>query len=612
MQLKIKISPKQVKQGKDVHLIADQGDPDVTSAYNYSWSVTPAAGYAKPGSKGAAKAGPAKLSDVVEDNSSPVTVLHTYDIEEGQYQVAVQRTPKEEGSPDQPEEAQVTLTVESAGTRDDVIRRAALDTSHRATRAVEDARDAAFQAADSLRDGIKVGADKRSPTLDQALWVAIRECVGGRDFEAYSQFIDRVLCDEKPYSGDCEPLLDCRKVGEKSKRSKDCYKIGVQGYKLLKAATEVFLLCHCCGDLRIRSQDADEEEPRLGFRPGAGEMQGKLEQYLQTSVSPATLPYLKQIVQNLNLDTVDPEAFYPFCENSIRDKLCLFELIWSYWQEEGMLVQTLHAISLRFQNRRLTSSSRDPLANLEMAPLYPLNNLLWGYIQNSEHQLSLRRRAYEYEHHYGLQLVGKAVGRLNPADRRSKFLEAFHNLLQQSAQFYKDDSNQWITPDTFPLLNALRTVHLLLAEGAHNQFGDLPSTARQEMLIQQWLLAQPPMREFLHSRAMVPYEEQWMGQVDAMKKMMGWTDVSIIHFHKLAVFGEKILLSIRYGDWNDINATADQAANWTVYWRPEVQGYIEAYRAATGVQLAANVQRLGKVDSTLPSVHLKRRARQTA
>jgi len=37
--------------------------------------------------------------------------------------------------------------------------------------------------------------------------------------------------------------------------------------------------------------------------------------------------------------------------------------------------------------------------------------------------------------------------------------------------------------DAFPVLNALREVHLLLAEGAHNQYGDLPWTARHEMLM---------------------------------------------------------------------------------------------------------------------------------
>ena len=49
--------------------------------------------------------------------------------------------------------------------------------------------------------------------------------------------------------------------------------------------------------------------------------------------------------------------------------------------------------------------------------------------------------------------------------------------------FYKEDDDTTVIADGFPLLNALRETHLLLAEGAHNQFGDLPSTARAEMLM---------------------------------------------------------------------------------------------------------------------------------
>ena len=48
------------------------------------------------------------------------------------------------------------------------------------------------------------------------------------------------------------------------------------------------------------------------------------------------------------------------CDGILRSKLtnpCLIELIWSYWQEEGMLVQTLNAISRRFQNLRGTQRS---------------------------------------------------------------------------------------------------------------------------------------------------------------------------------------------------------------------------------------------------------------
>jgi hypothetical protein len=80
-----------------------------------------------------------------------------------------------------------------------------------------------------------------------------------------------------------------------------------------------------------------------------------------------------------------------------------------------------------------------------------------------------------------------------------------------------------------------------------------------------------------------------MAQVDTMKNLQGWTDVSVTHFNFLAVYGEQILLSIRYGDWIDV-ADPTQAANWATYWRPEIQGYIHAYRAATGVDLTTMTQ----------------------
>ena len=92
------------------------------------------------------------------------------------------------------------------------------------------------------------------------------------------------------------------------------------------------------------------------------------------------------------------------------------------------------------------------------------------------------------------------------------------------------------------------------------------------------------MREFLQSRPMVPYKEAWMGQVDTMKTLQGWSDVTVTHFRDLGVYGEQILLSIRYGDWIDVN-DENSAKNWARYWRPEIQGYLHAYRAVTGVDL---------------------------
>src|SRR5262249_34968935 len=198
-------------------------------------------------------------------------------------------------------------------------------------------------------------------------------------------------------------------------------------------------------------------------------------------------------------------------------------------------------------------------------------------------------RAHEYQHHYGLSLIGTTVSDVNPADSRSKFIEAFHNLLSCAARFFKEDSDTTVIADAFPLLNALKEVHLILAEGATNQFGAPAWTGRDEMLTIQWMLARHEMREFLRGRYMVPYQEGWMGAVDSMKKLQGWTDTTITHFYELAVTGERILLSVRYGDWSDIENIEDQAKNWARSWKPEIQRYIHGYRTATGVDLAAAI-----------------------
>jgi hypothetical protein len=332
-----------------------------------------------------------------------------------------------------------------------------------------------------------------------------------------------------------------------------------------------------------------------------------------------TIPYLALVRQNIREAGLknsifardDPNSDLPQdCVGIMARKLtnpCLVELIWSYWNEEGMLVQTLNAITRRFQNMR-APGQRDPLAMLEIDPLRPVNNLLWGYLQDEQHRLSVRRRAYEYDHEYGLRLYGKAVPTLRSADSRSKFLEGFHTLLYLCSVFFKEEDDTTVIADGFPVLNALKDVHLLLTEGAHNQFGDLPSTARQEMLIQQWLLARPEFREFLPTRVMVAHPEPWMGRVDAMKTLQGWTDVSVMHFRNLAVFGERILLSIRYGAWSDVNDPA-QAANWARFWRAEIQGYLHAYRAVTAVGLTADIAETTPAADryALPSVHLRKR-----
>src|SRR5690606_980950 len=153
--------------------------------------------------------------------------------------------------------------------------------------------------------------------------------------------------------------------------------------------------------------------------------------------------------------------------------------------EQGMLVQSLNAISRRFQNVR-GPAEHDPLAMVEIDPLRPLNNLLWGYVQDEQHRLSVVRRAYEYDHHYGLALEGKAIPPLRPADSRSRFLEAFYVWLRVPAAYCRRRDDVTIRADAYPVLNGLKDVHLVLCEGGQGQCGGLRTTARIAMLMQQW------------------------------------------------------------------------------------------------------------------------------
>ena len=455
------------------------------------------------------------------------------------------------------------------------------------------------------------------PQHAQLLWVVIRNRT--IDFNQYKKFIDGVMC--------CTVELPTKTDTKESKLDLRLPFPGVRAYNLLKLATELYLKQECgvfnfCeGEHNPRFDefkerfDEDAEADRLGRRLSAEELCNLRDDYLvelenEVQGTPEVLPYLKIIREKLREvplklpeAVVRPKDGQPNCYGILVSKLtdpCLLELIWSYWHEEGMLVQSMNAITRRFQNLRSPGSS-DPLANLEIDPLRPLNNLLWGHIQDEQHRLTITRRAYEYDHHYGLRLVGKVVPELRPADSRSKFLEGFHNLLHTCTIFFQQDDDTTVIADGFPVLNALREVHLTLAQGAHNQFGDLPWTSRVEMLMEMWLLARPEMREFLRGRIMVPYPEPWMDVVDHVKKIQGWTDSSIREFRDLGVFGEQLLLSIRDDNWGSYN-DANIAASWARYWRQEIQRYIHAYRAVTGADLSQE-----PVNSMLPSLLLQRR-----
>lgn len=266
----------------------------------------------------------------------------------------------------------------------------------------------------------------------------------------------------------------------------------------------------------------------------------------------------------------------------------MIELIWSYWMEELGLVQTMNAISMRFQNVKKRQGP-DPLANLALDSLRPIGNLLWGYVEDERVRTSMIRRCYEYEHQYGISLRGKAVPQLYSVESRSRFIGAFHQLIKMANDYYQQSNILTVKPDAFPLLNQLKEVHIILREGQHNQFRDLTWSSRVEMLTQQWLLDREEVKEFIRGRYMVPYEEGWMGTVDTMKRMQNWNETSVSHFYHLATNGEQLLLSIRYGDWASPDYRAENAATWAHFWRDEIQRYLHAYRAVTSVDLSADV-----------------------
>lgn len=462
------------------------------------------------------------------------------------------------------------------------------------------------------------------PTEDQILWVIIRNRTQAIGFNRYREFIDSVMCD---------PL------------AKELSFQGPDAYHVLKLATDAFLM-HETGVLNpalyksfpglqsaattdqssldqrvaldsltndlndpVRSARLQmDEQRRLGRSITSSDVVTLRDAYYEDLTEdllsgPVVLPYLKLIRQRLADIPLKPSDTVPNDVYGIlRSRLLgppAIELIHSYWLEEGQLAQTMNAILARYQGRALRDGP-NPLSRMYIDPLRPLGNLLWGWIQDDFHRLTIRRRHYEYDHQYGMKLIGRAIPNMASVDRRSQFLESFHNLLYKTHVFYTEDDDTTMIADGFPLLNALRETHLLLAEGADNQFGDLPTAARAEFMIMQWLLARPEMRDFLGGRPMVPYEETWMDRVDTMKSIQGWTDVTITHFRDMAVFGEQILLSIRYGNWA-VENDQQTACNWARYWRSEIQRYTHAYRSATGVDLS------GGANSTMPSVLLNRR-----
>jgi hypothetical protein len=467
-----------------------------------------------------------------------------------------------------------------------------------------------------------------------ALYNSIRNSSENLSFNTYSAFLTALFCgdtrviEHRVEMGDVTFRELLEMSSDAAINTFDCLG-GTRAYDSLRRATETFVMmlaappetCRCW--VRPRDREAAESSDELAtaraaqdivieeIRTQDDDVADINRRYYPYEITPShlrnliwqliredpnlpapspgdrtrfLLPLMRRLRQNLRGVPMKGAAGDD-CSGILRWRLeCppFLELIWNYWMEQGMLVQGINAISLRFQNQR--RGTVDPLQRMDLTRLRPLSGLLWGYIQSEQDRLTIARRAYEYDHHYGLRLTGRSVPTLNPADSRPRFLEAFHNLLAESTRFYRLSMDTTVNPDTFPILNALKELHLILSEGAHNQFGDLPATARQEMLIQQWLIGRSEMRDYLGGRPSVVYPEGWMGHMDSLRQLYNWSDGSIRHYRDLAVFGERLLLSVRWADWTS-ETQSSAATSWLTFWRAEIQSYVHAYQQVTGVDL---------------------------
>ncbi len=109
----------------------------------------------------------------------------------------------------------------------------------------------------------------------------------------------------------------------------------------------MFLLLNCGVAIRDGEQPFDptfvpaEEATRTAEALQLGEIQVRLAEYLGGANQ---LPYIQRIIRNVfaGMDLSDRVHCDGILVRSRVEEPCLLELIWSYWHEEGMLVQSMN------------------------------------------------------------------------------------------------------------------------------------------------------------------------------------------------------------------------------------------------------------------------------
>ena len=210
-------------------------------------------------------------------------------------------------------------------------------------------------------------------THDVILWILIRASTENISFRKYQEFIGPLLCGDAPTPVPQGAQVDGRRPASPS--SIELPFPGVDAYRLLKVATEAFLKTRC--GVHANTHDilaqVNEAEERTRAELPRKTLEQMLRDYLELvpvrAGSPAVasaLPYLALIREKLpeiplvRLAEAFPiEGGDPTCADEyvgiIAAKLrkpCFVELLWCFWIEQGLLVQTMNRISQRFMNIR--------------------------------------------------------------------------------------------------------------------------------------------------------------------------------------------------------------------------------------------------------------------
>ena len=227
--------------------------------------------------------------------------------------------------------------------------------------------------------GVALSRTATASTPDLSFWQGILNSTEQMSFNNYLRFMNLLFCGEEDL-GDVPAFEQQRFAQKRALRNQLRTRrllpfTDSDAYRAVKAATEAFVMVNC-GVLAPPRPFDDRRDADYLRRRDLPVPLGRLEnvftedylvQVLGGTPGDKTLPYLAVIRSKLPdisiklspLDDVDVTRVGQ-CTGILQDKLtnpCLLELIWSYWHEEGMLVQTMNSITRRFQNVRAGESA---------------------------------------------------------------------------------------------------------------------------------------------------------------------------------------------------------------------------------------------------------------